>query len=536
MKNKTLVVDNFKGSMTNYINGDINSGHAYITNTFGNNPLVDGKYGPLTWVQTGEQIDEAGSVLTDLIMAAKERVESGILYVYAIGHTGRLYKIQVNDPTTFNPDYDNPVLLATITSNTPTFTRGGFIDFFGATERIYIGHDKGLTRVDFDGTNETFVGILGSWTQNVPRPIQQFIGKMYIGNGSNFAEVDSTATVVSYAKITPGFPTNSQVRDLDVSVDGTYLDAVVSRLALPNILSTGSDPSLTASSDSFIFRWNGTDAGYTSFTTFPSFSLAANIMFADSQYTFGTDQFGMAIFNPIKKILTVTEEFTPMPNAIASSGNLVTWMAPLFYIDHMELTYGVWGSMDFELSGYWSTFGQLPTGTETDCILCPMQLPVSNFGRGSSSNGYADNIYGSAKIYYSSLETSPAPTTKYKLYKWSPGSDNQSAPLDGAIYQTQTQLFSEKIKVSEVRVYGEPWVANNAFTIDLIGSQGFDAVPIANGSKSFVAGTNLTIGDDFAWYTPDIAPTYALGLLITNNGTVNHVINKIEIDIYPAGK
>jgi len=204
-------------------------------------------------------------------MCGKERVESGILYVYAVGHTGRVYKIQVNNPATYNPDYDNPVLLTTLTSGSPTFTRGGFMDFFGATERIYIGHDKGVTRVDFDGTNET--AISGTWTQTVPRPLKQFIGKLYIGNGSNIAEIDSTATVTSSTKLSPGFPTNTQVRDMDVTTEGNYLQMVVSRLALGDITSATQDTTSTASTESYIFKWNGTDTGYTAFAALSTIVL-----------------------------------------------------------------------------------------------------------------------------------------------------------------------------------------------------------------------------------------------------------------------
>src|SRR3990167_3111522 len=150
---KTKVIDNFKGSMTQFIDGDLNSGLSYVVNTFGNDPFT--KPNNLTWCNASTRIDSGGTIITDLIMAGKERVESGVLYVYAIGHLGRLYKIQVNDPTTNNPNYDNPVLLATLTLGSPTFTRGGFIDFFGSTERIYIGHDMGVTRINFDGTSET---------------------------------------------------------------------------------------------------------------------------------------------------------------------------------------------------------------------------------------------------------------------------------------------------------------------------------------------------------------------------------------------
>ena len=521
-----------------YQNGDINSGLTNGINTFGNDPFS--KPGTLNWTENGVQIDEAGTVIQDLIMAGKSRVESGILYIYAIGHLGRLYKIQVNDPTTYNPDYDNPVLLTTLTLGTPTFTRGGFMDFFGATEKIYIGHDKGVTSINFNGTGEAVVGLLASWTQSVPRPLQQFVGKLYVGNGTNLAEIDSTANVTTYAKLSPAFPIGTQVRDIDVSPDGNYLQAVVTRLALPDITSATQDTTSTASSESYIFKWNGIDVGYTSYDTFPSFSLTANIMFGPYQYTFGYDQLGMAVFNPTQKIITATGELSPLPNAVVATGNLVSWMAPLFFGDHLELTQGFWGPQDHEVgTGYWAQFGQVATGAETDIIQVPCQILVSNFGQGASSNGYTDNIFSTAKVYFSTLETSPAPTTKYKFYKWSPIFSSGGTAIEG-FYQTQTQLFSEKIKVSEVRIYGEPWTANTSFKIDLMGSSGTPlsggGSPIPGSTITFTAGTNLTVGDDFAWYSPDMPPTYALGVFITNLGGTNFVINKIEIDVSGGGK
>lgn len=534
---KTLVIDNFKGSMTAYQDGNINSGSSYAINTFGNNPFV--KPGNLTWTGESERIDSGGTIITDLIMCGKERVESGILYVYAVGHLGRVYKIQVNKPSTNDPDFDTPVLLTTITSGTPTFTRGGFIDFFGATERIYIGHDKGVTRLDFDGTNETAVA--GTWTQTVPRPLKQFLGKLYIGNGSNIAEIDSTATQTSIAKLSPGFPTNSQVRDIDVTSDGNYLQMVVSNLALGDITSATQDTSIVASMGSFIFKWNGTDIGYTSFDTFPSFSLTANTTFGPHQYTFGYDQFGAAVYAPLEKKFTLQEVLSPLPNAVASSGDLLFWMSPLYYAGFMEADILFAGTLDFEVGpGWWDLFGQFPTTPETDIIQTPFMMPVSNFGLGASNNGYTDNIFGTSKIYFSTFETS-ASTSDFKLYKWvldtSPSIPSVTA-LNGAIYQTQTQIFSKKVEIKEIRVYSEPWVANNSFSIDLIGSAG---TTITNGSKTFTAQNSdasapMYIGTDYAWWNPSISPTYALGLLITNLGTANFVITKIEVDYTEGGK
>lgn len=541
---KTLTVTNWQGSMTEYVNGDVNSGRTNVIESFGANPFSNPN--SLTWNLNPVQIDSNGSVITDLIVAGKERLENGILYVYAIGSTGRLYKIQVNNPATYNPDYDNPVLIATLAINAPTFTRGGFMTFYGATPKIYIGHDMGVTSINFDGTGEAFVGILGSWIQSVPRPIQEFIGVLYVGNGPNLASIDSTLTVTSYTKLAPGFPSNSQVRDIDVSPDGTYLEAVVSNLPFGDITNPLPDIVSTASSESYIFKWNGTDLGYTSFNTFPSFSLNANILFQNYQYTFGSDQYGSAIFNPLEKRLTEPEVQPAMPNAIASTGNLVSWIAPFYFNGNLFLLNNIFGSLDWEINlGYWTNFILNATGTETDINRVPCQIPVSNFGLGASTNGYPNGIFGTGKIYFSTLETSSLPTTKYKFYKWEPIATSAVSAVGTAIqgvYQTQTELLSKKVELKEIRIYSEPWAAGNSFMIDIIGS---DNNPIAGASKTFVAAApnslgqagdgECTIGEDFAWYTPQASPTYAIGLRVTNLGDVNHVINKVEIDYAAIG-
>lgn len=533
---ETLVVDNFLGQMTVYPDGPINSGKTNILQSFGYNSFK--LPGNLSWSAAAVQIDSAGSVITDLIMAGKERVESGIVYVYAIGHTGRLYKIQVNDPTTFNPDYDNPVLLATLSAQSPTFTRGGFIDFYGATERIYIGHDKGVTRIDFDGTNEAFIGALGSWTQNVPRVLKQFVGKLYVGNGDNIAEIDTTATVTDYTKLDPAFPKGTQVRDMDVSIDGNYLNMVVSRLAQADMTVATQDTSIISNMESYIFKWNGTDVGYTAFDTFPLTNLTSNIVMSEGQYVFGYDLRGATFFDPVRRIAaggdSASFEQTPFPNAVMSDGNMVGFATTLFFDNHLELSYCVFGYYDWETPmGYWSPFGMLATGTETDIIRVPYWQPVSNFNIGSSSNGYSNLIFGTSKIYFSTLETSSAPTTKYKFYKWSVVPTPDATIGDYNTYQTQTQLFSKKVTIKQVRIYGEPWVASNEFTVELIGS---DEGVIPGSSKTFTAGSNLTVGDDFAWYTPDCPPTYAIALRIFNTGTTNNIITKVEIDYSGGGQ
>jgi hypothetical protein len=243
---------------------------------------------------------------------------------------------------------------------------------------MYIGHDKGVTTLNFDGTGEAIVGLVATWKQSVPRPIKQFIGKMYVGNGPNIAEIDSTLTVTTYTKLSPGFPDNTQVRDIDVTPDGTYLEAVVSTLAQFDITSATQQTVSTANASSFIFSWNGIDTGYTTFKTFPTFSLTANTLFQGYQYTFGADQFGSAIYAPDEKIISIPEAPAALPNAVFSTGNLLWVMTPLYYASHLQSYILVWGSNDFEIGkpyGFWSPFFTDATLPETDVVQVPLCLP-----------------------------------------------------------------------------------------------------------------------------------------------------------------
>lgn len=529
--NGTKVITNFGGRLTRLVNGDMNSGLAKYSSSFGADPFS--VPGTLSWQEQAVQIDPAGAVVTGIMMAGKERVENGISFVYSIDHLARLYKIQVNDPSTYNPNYDNPVLLATLTINSPTFTRGGSIDFFGTSEKIYIGHDMGATSINFDGSGEAFVGVMGSWTQNVPRPSKQYVGNLYFGNGNNLTEVIPAGTVSTYAKFATGFPTNTQARDIDINIDGTYMEIVVSRLALPDITATAQDTTFLSNSESYIFKWNGSDVTYSAFDIFPSFSMNANTTFGASQYTFGYDLAGCAVFAPTEKILSPILSQAPLPNAVGSNGNLVGWCAPEFFNGFLKMAQFIYGSLDSEvLPGWWRQYQQTATGTETDILRVPFQLIVSNLVIGASSNGYQGNVAGVGKLYFSTLETSASPTTKYKLYRFNPVPTGFGLPVLG-VYETQTQMFSKKVKVSQARIYLAPLVAGNSFQIDLIGSSGN---PITNSTKVFTAGTGPdAVGNDYCWYNPTMTQTYALGVRITNLGTTNFRINKIELDYAEGG-
>lgn len=529
----TLTISNFTGRLTRYNIGDINSGYAKYPTTYGNDPFSNPTN--LTWFESPTQIDAAGSVITDLIMAQRPRLESGITYVYAIGHTGRVYKIQVNNPATYNPNYDNPVLLTTLTINTPTFKYGASLTFFGATEKMFIGHDKGFTSLNFDGTGEAFIGVEGSYTASVPRPASIMGQYLYGGNGKNLVQILAGGTVGSYGVLSPALPVGSYVRDLDVSPDGNYLQITSSKLAPPDLTSTTQDTSSLSSSDSYQFLWNGQVDGnnsgaVSSYTTFNSYSNNANLSFGQHSFTMGYDLGSVAIYSQGQKLVTLQTSISPNFNALFSTGNLMGFASPESADSFLKGALIVYGQYDKEIpEGLFRFFRATATAPQTDIIQIPSCAIVSNLFYGSSSAGYTGNVVGSAKLYFSTLEQGNS--AAYRFYKFTTVPTGLGTAI-GGVYETQTQLFSKKAKTNQIRVYTEPLVANNSFKIELIGSGG---TVIPNSTTTFTVGTNASAGQDYLWCNPAVAPTYALGVRITNLGSVNMVFNKVEVDYTLGG-
>lgn len=528
------IIENFSGRLTRNSEGDLDSGMAKYATSFGYDPFSNIQN--LSWLEAPTQIDPTGAVITDLIMAARPRLESGITYVYAIGHTGRLYKIQVNQPSSYNPNLDTPVLLTTLTINSPTFKYGSSIQFFGATEQIYIGHDLGVTSVNYSGGGEAFVGVLGSYTANVPRPSINFQGVLYFGNGTNLLAIDSTGTVTTYTKLSPAFPTGTVVRDLDISLDGLYAQIIVSRITPSDMTVSTQDTNSLSSADSYLFLWNGIDAGYNSYDSFNAYSINTNITFGPYAYTMGYDLGGAALYTGGQKILTLPNSLSPNFAATFSTGNMMGFASPETNASVLKGNVMLYGQYDEEVAKGLFRFLRLSaTSPQTDIIQMPVCLIVSNLFYGSSSSGYTNNQVGSAKLYFSTLETNSTPTTKYRFYKFTTVPTGLGTSI-GGVYETQNEtsfrlfrsIISKKFKVKEVRLYTAPLVANNSFKIDLIGS---DGNPMSGGTQTFTVGTGPVVaGDDLVRYTPQMGPTYSVGVRITNLGSVNWVGVKMEIE------
>jgi len=554
----TKIIDNWSGKLTRNPVGDMNSGFAKFAKTFGNNPFV--KIGNLTWFEAPLQIDPSYTVVTDLIMAGKVRLEGGVTYVYAIGSKGRLYKIQVNNPSGSQPNYDTPVLLTTLTINSPTFTLGASIQFYGSTPRIYIGHDIGVTQVNFDGSGESFIGDTGQYIF-APRPSVQFGKILYFGNGDNILSLDSSLTITNYQVFPAALGVNTYVRDLDVSPDGVYMQITVSQTLPPDLTAITQDTNSAAVSDSYLFLWNGIDQNPTSYTFYGSHVLTANQTFGPASYEFGYDTGGSAVYYNQKKILTLPNTLAPIFNSTFAGGSMVYFMNP----ESVERSYPhqnqpvmhdslfAFGAYDDEFkAGLYRNFrGPLTFGdsggdqlVNAEVVQVPMCIPVSNLlYTNNALSTYSDNVVSSAKIYFSAIGAgtfngNPAVALyKFDLFPTGLGSTFQS------VYETQQEtsfklfhsIVSKKFKITSVRFYTEPIVSGVGFKIDLIGS---DGNPMNGGSCTFLEGTNCTAGQDYFWYTAAHAPTYSVGVRITNmpqGDLPNWVGIKMELDYTEAG-
>lgn len=547
------IIDNFTGQLTRDNIGDLNSGLAKYDMTFGANPFTNP--GNLSWFERPTSILASNNFG---IAAARVRLENNTTYVYAIdnGNGPSLYKIQVNDTAGLNPNYDRPSVIGAVpseASSTIGTLRGSSLQFYGSTEKIFMGLDERIEKINFDGSGATRVTTISSVITNVPRPSAQFLGKMYWGNGNNLIEIDSTETVTSYAKLQPGFPSGTFIRDLDVSPDGNYLQITVSQNNSPSLFQFSSDAQTVASSGAYKFYWNGTDATYTAYESYPGYSLTANTVFGQKNFTMGTDLNGTALYSGSDKIRTLPQLSPPNFGATYSTGNLLGLATTEYTSSVTGATTSVmgmvaagmfYGQYDDQIpEGLFRIFRQQPASIASganDIAFVPICLPVSNLAYTYKQAGYPNNIIGSSKIYFSTTEVVPPSDITFKLYKFTTTPTGSGTAING-VYETQQETsfrllnttVSRKFKPTQVRFFVEPLVANNSFKIDLIGS---DGNPMNGGSATFTVGSNgLVAGTDIVQYTPATAPTSSIGIRITNLGTVNWTGIKLELEYEEAG-
>lgn len=539
-ENKPLVITNFGGGLTRRNVGNIDSGLTKFATSWGYDPYS--KPGNLTWMEQPTSIlTSATGGTNNLVVAMKQHSTGSVLSVYAIDGAGRLQRVRVDNSGTHIADVDSPSIVGQLTV-TPSFERETGIVFYGSTEKIFYGDgNTHIQKIDFQGSNPTSILGTNSVIGAVPRPMTTFQGKVYFGNGNNIGEIDSTELITTGAKLSPALPTGVVVRDLDVTPDGNYLQMTTSNNdtyeSFVNI-----DTTLESTVDSNKFLWNGIDMGATAVEKYGGTFLTANNSFNGKNYTFGYDQMGGTIYSDQDKKVSLPRSLSPHPTAVFSSGDTEYFMVP----ERDQIS----GKFKGALYGYGQYDDETPFGLfrflRVDAVsggsyevrAIPGCIPVANLLYLPDYFGYSDDIAGSGKIYFTTVENNADVSAtgrigrlwRHRIIPTGVGS------VVAGVYETQTQLFSKKVEVKEIRFYTEPLVADNSFTIDLIGSGGS---VMASGSKTFTVGTNITAGTDLVAFNPQTGPTYALGVRITNSsvtGTKNWTGLKLEIDTVPGGK
>jgi hypothetical protein len=540
----TIELTNFEGALTRKKNGQINSGLAKFSTSFGYDPFS--KPGQLTWLES--PVDITGSQITDLIVAAKPRYEaaSSSLFIYAIGSSGRLYKITPNSIS--NPNLDTASVLGTLPN--ASFNFGGSMDFYGSTEKIYIGQDDRVQSVNFDGSSPTTVGTVADYSANRYRPMMQFIGKLIFGNGNNIGAIDSTGTVVSsivgshYEHLSPGLPPETYVTDLDVSPDGNYLFITTSGITNEGIATVSNDRQAAAASNGNIYKWNGSDLGITAQTIIPSYAVTALQTFLDNNVFFSNDSFGTSLSSGSQKKITLPNNKSPFANSTLVNGNFVSWIAPELNTAGTGLNASMYyyGNLDDENpKGMWRVMRYSTALANGFVYQTPVNLMTNNKYSTVNNAVNAVSTLGYGKHYFSTFEVNSSNTTvsstTAKFYRFCITPTGSGAPQLG-VWESQNQLFGKRISVSEIRVYTEPTAASNGFQLDIIGSDG-NVVTNGTFTYTYAAGTDITLLQgalERINFNVDIKNLYSMGIRVTNTGTTNMIINKIEVDWVYSGK
>lgn len=570
---QTIEITNFGGRLTRIINGDLNSGFAKFNNSWGYDPFS--KPMNLTWF---EQPVEITGPITDTVVAAKKFFGgSGIgfnnvqQYVLLLGNgnggnnPGNLYVMQPNQTAT---DVSSSILanvdsVLGSTSVTGTFNFGGSMEIFtqpsiagiggpgNGTAAVYIGSDTKISTVPLGsilGTQRNvsgnFVGTINNAT-GAFRPLKIFQGLLRFGNGNTIATIGATGTIVSLyqtsirgvananSDLQTPLPVDCEIQDMDVSVDGNYLSLATSKVDNEQIAILGQDVGNAAANESTLYGWNGADPNITTENTMPSGNLTALQTYLGNNVYFTEDSFGSALSNGVNKLLTLPNNKAPWANGTAVNGNFLTWICPEFNQGKNGSFASMYyfGSLDQENpSGLYRVMRQ--TTNSAFVYNTPLNLLVDNYYTTVNSPfNFQAGTLGYGKHYFSLIYPNFGSGTTSKLYRFLINPTGTGTPQAG-VYETQTQLFSKRIGISQIRVYTEPVVAGNGFRIDIVDANGN---PVTNGTFNYVFGdpADKSVRINF---NPNCATLYSFGLRITNTGTTNMTFKKIEVDYTPEGK
>lgn len=543
-KPTTITITNFSGRLTRLLNGDMNSGFAKFTQSWGYDPF--NKPLNLTWLD--KPVDITGPI-SNLPSSGKTTQNSGITnaqaFIYDQGK--KLYAMQSNSIT--NPNVDSVVGIGSIAAGLGSLSFPTSMEFYGNTLQVYIGTENGINKANFDGSSDVFVGSATRYWPNTYRPLKQFAGFLRFGNGKTIGTVDNTGTVSSpvasvagsanmYSDLNPPLPRETLVQDLDNSIDGNYLLITGANQQQTERIDTfGNDVNKALATESALFKWNGTDGGVTTLTSLPSYFASSLQTYLGYNLFFADDNFGSSINDETQRVLTLPNNKAPLFNATCTNGNFLTWWCPEVVGSTRYASLYYYGSLDQENPvGLYRVARWATTQAGGQIFQAPLNFIVGYKTQSLSTTGLP-TVIGYGKHYLGVNSATTGSAYQNFLLRFLTTPTGSGTPQLG-VYETQTQLFSKRVGVSQIRVYTEPTVAGNGFQIDLVGS---DGAVINNGTfnYSFVAGSDETQVQgslERINFNPEMKTVYSLGVRITNTGTTNMTIKKIEVDYTEQGK
>lgn len=548
---QTKVISNFTGRLTHIINGDMNSGFAKFATSFGYDPFS--QPGNLTWFENYSTIQG----VSDLILSAKTRwIGESFPTVYAIGSTGNLYKIQISSQS--NNSIHSVVGIASVKAGNPTYNKGASMEFFGGSEKIYIGSDNQVNSINFDGSGDALVGNQANYASSSYRPLKSFGGKLVFGNGPTIGVIDATGTVTSsvigvssvvgniYSQLNPALGVEMRVRDLDVSPDNTYL-LITAATTDYEFISQANTPNLvnTVPAQGIVAGWNGSDVTVTNATNLPQNFVTALQTYLAKNMFFAADTFGAALSDGTTKILTMPNNKSPFPNATGANGNFLFWSTPerfsingdptllhsMFYYGQMdqENPVGLWRVMRSPSQLFKGGVVQVPVN-----LLSALSYSDMNIGQSSViTAGFGTHYFSTLDASNNAIQSGSVLTLNRFNVPATGIGNTQSG-----VYETQNELFSKRISIIEIRVYCDPTVSGNKFTLDVIGA---DGTPVTNGSFSYTFGdivdpaTGSTSVERINFDT-NTKNLFSCGIRFSNIGIKNMVVRKIEVDYTEQGK
>lgn len=564
---KTISITNFTGRLTRIQNGDLNSGFAKFDTSFGYDPFT--KPMNLTWLEQAQSIAGISSIVTGgIVVPTLSRVSNpdvGNKYVMCVTDQGKTFKILASTSSSVNGAlFDSVIGVSSIQGQ---YRYGAYLEFFGQNPRLFIGADQGITAMGSFGSNGAFdennpppaaIGTSARFKIG-PRPLAQFAGGLAFGNGPSIGMIDATQTIISstftvnsvfgaqYSQLFPALSSTDFVRDLDVSVDNNYLLInASSKYVLPVVgaFDPASSPinAINSPSSGRIYEWNGVDATVTQATTIPGGAANAIQTYLQTQALFMSDTFGTSVGDYSKKQVTLPYALPPAVNATDTTGNFLTWMNVEPAGNSMVASLYYFGSLDeenpaglYRLLRFYSPITSEPSGIYSVPFYAVIDAAAKSYSYPFPSVlSYGKHYFSTQNVSQSSVFAEGKGQSFNKFFVPATG---QYPPQLG-IYETQTQLFSKRISLSQVRVYCEPAIVGNSFQLDLIGS---DGSVIPEGSYTYTYGDIVDPQSNSAAvervnFPGNFKTQFSLGVRITNLGTTNMTIRKVELDISEEGK